>query len=29
MIGEEDFFIAIQTLTLNKTMFVEDKDVLE
>lgn len=29
MIGEEDFFIGIQTLGLYKSMFVEDKDVLD
>lgn len=28
MIGESDFFVGIQCLTLNKSMFVEDKDVL-
>lgn len=27
--GEEEFFIGVQTLTLNKTMFVEDKAVLD
>lgn len=29
MIGEEDFFVGIQTLGLYKSMFVEDKDVLD
>lgn len=28
-LGEEDFFIGMQTLTLNKSMFVEGKDVLD
>lgn len=28
MIGESDFFVGVQCLTLNKSMFVEDKDVL-
>jgi hypothetical protein len=28
MIGESNFFMATQTLCLNKTMFIEDKDVL-
>lgn len=28
-IGETDFFIGVQTLGLNKTMFVQDKDVLD
>lgn len=28
-LGEEDFFVGVQTLTLNKTMFIEDKNVLD
>ena len=28
-IGETDFFIGVQTLGLNKTMFLQDKDVLD
>lgn len=28
-IGEEDFFIALQTVTINKTMVLEDKDALD
>lgn len=28
-IGEEDFFIGVQTLCLSKTMFIEDERVLE
>ena len=28
-VGEEDFFIGIQTLCLSKTMFIEDERVLE
>ena len=28
-IGSEDYFIGMQTLCLYKTMFIEDKDVLE
>lgn len=28
-IGNEDFFIGVQTLCLNKSMFIEDKKVLE
>ena len=28
-IGNEDFFIGVQTLCLYKSMFVEDKKVLE
>ena len=28
LIGEQNFFIGAQTLTLNKTMFVEDKEGL-
>lgn len=28
LIGEQDFFVGAQTLTLNKTMFVEDKEGL-
>ena len=28
LIGEQDFFIGAQTLTLNKTMFIEDKEGL-
>lgn len=29
MIGEEDFFTGIQLLCLNKTMYIEDKSLLE
>lgn len=29
LIGEDIFFKGVQTLTLNKTMFVQDKDALE
>ena len=29
LIGESDFFIGVQTLCLNKTMFIEDKSVLD
>lgn len=29
LIGEDDFFIGIQTLTLDKKMFIEDKNVLD
>lgn len=28
-VGEEDFFIGIQTLCLSKTMFIEDERALE
>ena len=28
-IGEEDFFVGIQTLCLNKSMFIQDESVLE
>ena len=28
-IGEQEFFIGAQCLTLNKSMFVQDKEVLE
>lgn len=29
LIGEDDFFVGIQTLTLDKKMFIEDKNVLD
>ena len=28
-IGEEDFFVGVQTLCLNKTMFIQDESVLD
>ena len=29
LLGEQEFFIGAQCLTLNKSMFVQDKEVLE
>jgi hypothetical protein len=29
MIGEQDFFIGAQCLTINSSMFVQDKALLE